>query len=152
MLERALRDDCWDVIMVGFSLLNPSARERVLEPALARGVGTLIMFAVRRALSQRDELRRLIVRLEESGEIPPGALDRDDPLGFLVHPGGASSVVDAAYRFCRHEPGTDVILTGTGDVQHLEENLRSIAAGPLPAADLLRLAVVFGDVDSVSGN
>ena len=30
MLERALRDDCWDVMIVGFNLLNPSARERVL--------------------------------------------------------------------------------------------------------------------------
>ena len=51
ILKRALRDDCWDVLMVGFNLLNPSARERVLQPAIERGVGTLIMFAVRRALS-----------------------------------------------------------------------------------------------------
>ena len=29
MLAQALKDDCWDVMMVGFNLLNPSARERV---------------------------------------------------------------------------------------------------------------------------
>ena len=29
MLAQALKDDCWDVMMVGFNLLNQSARERV---------------------------------------------------------------------------------------------------------------------------
>ncbi len=152
MLEHALRDDCWDVIMVGFSLLNPSARERVFARTRARGVGTLIMFAVRRALSQPDELRRSVASLEEQGAIPRGALERDDPLGFLVGEGGAASVVEAAYRFCRHEPGADVILTGTGNAAHLEENLAALAAPPLSEAALARLREVFGGVDSVSGN
>ncbi len=152
MLERALADDCWDVIMVGFNLLNPSARERVFARTLESGVGTLIMFAVRRVLSDPAELRALVARLAQQGEIEAGLLDADDALGFLVHEGGAASVVEAAYRFCRHEPGADVILTGTGSVAHLEENLRSIAAGPLPAAGLERLHRIFGDVDSVSGN
>ena len=152
MLERALRDDCWDVIMVGFSLLNPSARERVFARTRAQGVGTLIMFAVRRALSQPEELRSTVAALEEQGAIPRGALERGDPLGFLVREGGAASVVEAAYRFCRHEPGADVILTGTGSVAHFEENLAALAAPALPAVDLGRLRAVFGGVDSVSGN
>ena len=29
MLQRAVEDDCWDVMMVGFNPLNPSARDRV---------------------------------------------------------------------------------------------------------------------------
>ena len=40
----------------------------------------------------------------------------DDLLSFGVHPDGATSVVVAAYRFARREPGCNVILTGTGSV------------------------------------
>ncbi len=152
MLERALRDDCWDVMMVGFNLLNPSARERVLQPALKKDIGTLIMFAVRRALSQPEALRTLVRELVERGAIPPESVDLADPLGFLVHGDGARGVVEAAYRFCSHEPGTHVILTGTGKIAHLEENLISLGAGPLPAGDRLRLRELFGAVDFVSGN
>jgi L-galactose dehydrogenase len=152
MLQRAVLDDCWDVMMVGFNLLNPSARERVFAATRATDVGVLIMFAVRRALSQADELRNVVAGLVERGEIDGEAVDLDDPLGFLVHDGGASSVVEAAYRFTRHEPGAHVTLTGTGSVAHLEENLASLMLPPLPTADLARLERIFGRVDSVSGN
>jgi aryl-alcohol dehydrogenase-like predicted oxidoreductase len=69
-----------------------------------------------------------------------------------VSEGGASSVVEAAYRFCRHEPGADVILTGTGNVAHLEENLHALQAPPLPAGVLARLEALFGKVDFISAN
>jgi len=61
-------------------------------------------------------------------------------------------VVEAAYRFCRYEPGADVILTGTGDPEHLKANVKAILAPPLPPEILDRLRGVFGSVDSVSGN
>ncbi len=152
MLERALRDDCWDVMMVGFNLLNPSARERVLRPALERGVGTLIMFAVRRALSQPLVLRELVGDLVVRGAIPSDGTDADDPLGFLVSEDSARSVVEAAYRFCSHEPGAHVILSGTSKLAHLEQNVAAIESGPLPPADRTRLAKLFGAIDFVSGN
>lgn len=152
MLARAVRDDFWDVVMTGFNLVNPSARERVFEPAQAQGIGTLVMFAVRRALSQPHALRELIAGLVERGEIPERALDSDDPLGFLVHAGGAANIVDAAYRFCRHEPGAHVVLTGTGNVAHLEANVRSMLSPALPRAEVERLRQLFGTIDTVSGN
>ena len=151
MLERALRDDCWDVMMVGFSLLNPSARERVLQPALGRGVGTLIMFAVRRALSQPAELRKVVEDLMARHAITADGIDPDDPLGFLVSH-GARSVVEAAYRFCSHEPGAHVVLSGTGNVAHLEQNVAAIESGPLPPTALARLRELFGGIDFISGN
>ena len=109
MLKRALRDDCWDVLMVGFNLLNPSARERVLQPAIERGVGTLIMFAVRRALSQPAELRKVVLDLVERGAIPSDGIDLDDPLGFLIAqdraPWPARPAADPAGRVAeRFEP------------------------------------------------
>lgn len=152
MLAEALSSDDWiDVVMVGFSLLNQTARDSVFPLTQQKKVGTLNMFAVRRALSRPDELSKQIASLRNEGVLD-GELDPDDPLGFLVRPDGASSVVDAAYRFCRYEPGNDVVLTGTGNVDHLAENVASLVAPPLPAEDVARLREVFARVDSVSGN
>ena len=152
MLQHAVRDDCWDVMMVGFNPLNPSARDRVFSVTRETDVAIEVMFAVRRALSRPDELARVAAELVEQGRIDGADLDLDDPLGFLVHEGGAASVVEAAYRFARHEPGCHVVLTGTGSVEHLEENVRSINAPPLPDADLDRLRTLFGHLDHLSGN
>ena len=151
MMERAVTDGLWDVVMVGFNLLNQSARDRVFPGTMAHDIGVEVMFAVRQALSQPEVLRRLVGGLIDGGHVPPEAVDQDDPLGFLVHEGGATSVVDAAYRFCRHEPGCHVVLTGTGSAEHLEENVQSINRGPLPVDDIERLRRLFGRVDHVSG-
>lgn len=151
MLQHALHDDWIDVVMLGFSLLNQSARSTVFPLTQAKGVGTLDMFAVRRALSRPDDLRKVIGDLTAAGLLD-GEVDPDDPLGFLVHDDGAESVVDAAYRFCRDEPGIDVVLTGTGNVEHLQENVASLERPPLPTSDVERLRHLFGRVDSVSGN
>ena len=131
LLQRALADDPFDVVMVGFNLLNPSARTRVFPATQAHDVGTLIMFAVREALSRPDELKKVVGELIERGEVDAGVVDRGDPLGFLKGAPGAPSVVEAAYRYCRHEPGAHVILTGTGDPAHLEGQHRR---HPRPAA------------------
>lgn len=152
MLSRAIKDDCWDVMMVGFNLLNPTARDRVFPVTTEKDIGVLVMFAVRRTLGRPEEIRRVIRELVSEGSIDADGVDLEDPLGFLVGPEGASSVVDAAYRFTRHEPGTHVVLTGTGSVEHLEENVASISKGPLPKEDLDRLRLVFGSLDNLSGN
>jgi aryl-alcohol dehydrogenase-like predicted oxidoreductase len=151
MLQRALRDDVWDVMMVGFNLLNQSARERVFQTTIEKNIGVLIMFAVRRALSRPARLAEVIEELIQKGQLDPAEIDRDDPLGFLVYEGGGVSIPDAAYRFCRDEPGTHVILSGTGNPAHLQANLASFSRPPLPQADRRRLERIFWYVDSVSG-
>lgn len=151
MLQHALEDDVWDVVMVGLNILNQSARERVLTRTASKGVGTLIMFAVRKALSRPERLREVVGDLIKKGQIDPRTIDENDPLGFLLHEGGAVSLPDAAYRFCRDEPGTDVILSGTGSLAHLRENLRSFDRPPLPPEDVRVLRLAFGRVDSVTG-
>lgn len=152
MLSRAVTDDLWDVVMVGFNLLNHSARERVLEPAAERGIGTIAMVPVRRALADPAALESVVGDLVETGEVDPAQVDTADPFGFLIHEAGASDLFDAAYRFCRHEPTVDTVLTGTGSRDHLAANVESALSGPLPEADLERLRERFGDVDSVIGN
>ena len=154
MLINAVQNDAalWDVIMVGFNLLNPSARKTILPYTQKHGIGTLCMFAVRRALSQPAAARDLVADLVKSGEVSAGALDDERPLDFLTAAGAATSVTEAAYRFCLHEPGLDVILSGTGDPEHLRENA-AFLSGPLLPTDVTdRLDRVFGEVDSVSGN
>jgi aryl-alcohol dehydrogenase-like predicted oxidoreductase len=42
MLQRAVLDDAWEVVMVGFNLINPSARERVLAITRPKGIGVLV--------------------------------------------------------------------------------------------------------------
>lgn len=152
MLQIALQDDCWDVMMVGFNLLNPSARETVLPHTMAKNIGTQDMFAVRKALSRPETLVALMNTLVLEGSVDPAHFDARDPLGFLVTPGVAQSLQEAAYRFCIHEPGIDVVLSGTGSVEHLRANAKALEGPPLPDEVLARLRSIFGNVDSVSGN
>ncbi len=100
MLQRALQNDCWDSVMVGFNSLSPSARESIFPRTRAGGVGTLIMFAARHLFEREAQ--------------------------------SSAEIADAAYGFCRREPGADVILTGTGSVEHLKQNCESILRAPLP--------------------
>lgn len=151
MLQRALLDDVWDVMMVGFNILNQSARERVFAKTIEKDIGVLIMFAVRRVLSQPERLTQVMDELIEKGQLDPEDVDPVNPLGFLVHEGGAISLPDAAYRFCRYEPGTHVILSGTGNPAHLQANIASFSRPPLPETDRQRLMHIFRHVDSVSG-
>lgn len=149
MLARAIHDNYWDVVMVGFNILNQSARERVLAEARRRETGVLCMFAVRDALSRPEKLRETIGELIQQRLIDPTALDPQDPLGFVLT--AARSLPDAAYRFCRAEPGIHVVLSGTGKIEHLEANVASILQPPLPEELRARLIELFARVDTVSG-
>jgi hypothetical protein len=44
-----------------------------------------------------------------------------------------------------------VILSGTGNIDHMKENLNYLQKPPLPENDVLRLKEIFKDVDSISG-
>ena len=152
VLRDGLTEDLWDVVMVGFSLLNPSARKTVFPLAKANGAGVLNMFAVRRALSQPDRLKEVCAELVAQGMIKNGVLDANDPLGFLCKETDAKTLPEAAYRFCRHEPGVDVVLFGTGNPDHLKENVAAILKPPLPQPALARLEKIFGGLDHLTGN
>jgi aryl-alcohol dehydrogenase-like predicted oxidoreductase len=151
MLQRALQDDIWDVFMVGFNILNQSAREKVFSTAIERNIGILIMFAVRLALSRPERLKECINDLIANKQINPSDINLENPLGFLLHQNGAESIVDAAYRFCKYEPGTHVILSGTGNLDHLKENIKTMQKPPLPEKDVLKLKEMFKKVDSITG-
>jgi aryl-alcohol dehydrogenase-like predicted oxidoreductase len=149
MVTQACRDGVWDVVMLGFHMMHQNARQSVFPLTREHRVGTLMMFAVRNIFSKPERLSATMRDLAADGLVPRWLADSPDPLGFLVREGGASSVIDAAYRFVRHEPGVDVVLFGTGDQAHLRSNIASILKPPLPAADCRRLTELFGHLVGV---
>lgn len=115
MLRLAVADACVDTIMVGFNVRNPSAAEFVIPKANAVAMGVIGMFAVRRLLGHAHEMTRIA---EEAG---------------------IGSLSELAYRYCRHQPGMHVVLTGTGAPAHLRQNIAAALAPPLPPDVLERL-------------
>jgi L-galactose dehydrogenase len=109
MLRAASAEAHFDVIMVGFNISNSSAAESVLPTAKKAGVGVVGMFALRQLIDTADahELSRVA---EEAG----------------------ISLSELAYRYCRHQAEIDVVLTGTGDPDHLRQNIAAALAPPLP--------------------
>ena len=152
VLQDGLKEDLWDVVMVGFSLLNPSARKTVFPLSKSKTVGVLNMFAVRRALSRPERLKELCAELVAKGMIGKDALNGNDPLGFLLKETDATTIPEAAYRFCRHEQGVDVVLFGTGNPAHLRENIAAIVKPALPQPVLRKLDEIFGALDHLTGN
>jgi L-galactose dehydrogenase len=152
MLQDSLKENLWDVVMVGFNMLNPSARKTVFPLTREKGVGTLNMFAVRRALSQLDRLKALCQELVEKKAIAADAVNPQAPLDFVLRDGDWTTLPEAAYRFCRHEPGVDMVLTGTGNAEHLKSNIEAILKPPLPRMVLDKLDGLFGKLDYLTGN
>jgi aryl-alcohol dehydrogenase-like predicted oxidoreductase len=148
-LGRAARDDVWEVFMVGFHMLHQGARESVFPLTRERGIGTLLMFAVRSIFADPARVAREMKMLAAQGLVEKSLGETDDPLGFLIHAGGARTLTEAAYRFARHDSGADIVLFGTGDVEHLRANVAALRKPPLPEADRQKLAALFGHLTGI---
>jgi aryl-alcohol dehydrogenase-like predicted oxidoreductase len=149
MLRRAVLSKAWDSVMIAFHMMHQNARAELFQSTMKNRVGTLMMFAVRNIFARPERVAAVLRDLAAHGKVPDTLANSDDPLGFLVHPGGASSITDAAYRFVRYEPGVDVVLFGTGDPAHLRENVASLLKPPLPDADRQKLITLFGHLVGV---
>lgn len=150
MLARAIEDGPWDVIMIALNVFHQRALDEVLPRARELDIGVMCMYAVRGKLASVAGARQLAEDAIARGELDPGAVELDDLLGFLLGPGGGASYADACYRFCRHAPGIDTVLTGTGRLEHLADNLASINAPALPSEMVARARAIFGRVETVT--
>jgi L-galactose dehydrogenase len=112
MLRAAVGEACVDTIMVGFNVRNPRAAEFVIPKANAAGIGVI---AVRGLAGHADEMTR------------------------IAQQAGIGSLSELAYRYCRHQAGMHVVLTGTGNPAHLKQNIAAALASPLPPSVLDRL-------------
>jgi aryl-alcohol dehydrogenase-like predicted oxidoreductase len=80
----ALGDDCWDVMMIAFHMLNQNARRLVFPGTRERNIGTLVMFAVRAIFSTPGRLRQDIAALVAEGRLPAALAQKDNALDFLL--------------------------------------------------------------------
>lgn len=151
MMIDSFPDDPWDVAMIGFNILNQTARQHVFPGTIQRNVAVQIMFAVRRALSQRDKLIESLQQLIAAGQLDASEVDLENPLQFVLDESDATSMVDAAYRFCRYEPGVHVVLSGTGNPDHLQSNIDSLGKPPLPESVVQKLRHIFRNASDVTG-
>jgi aryl-alcohol dehydrogenase-like predicted oxidoreductase len=149
MLSRAAQDNVWDVFMIAFHMMHQSARRTVFPLTRQKQIGTLLMFAVR-SIFAKPELVALAMReAAAKGQVETWLGETDEPLAFLIYEGGACNIIEAAYRYVRHEPGVDVVLFGTGDAGHLRTNIESLLKPPLLEADRQKLAALFGHLIGV---
>lgn len=145
-LRRASLEELIEVGMVSFHMMHQSARTMLFPHTQAKGVGTLLMYAVRGIFTSGERLMAELRAAVDGGQVPAHWAADKNPLGFLLHPGGAENLVDAAYRFARHEPGVDVVLFGTGNVAHVRDNVSSILRPALPEADRAELIRLCADL------
>lgn len=109
MLKAAVSDGFFDTVMAGFNPANASAADYVLPRAGEKGIGTIGMFAMRGLIGWQV-----------------------DGMEDIMAEAGVGSLAELAYRYSRHQPGLDVLLTGTGSPTHLKQNIAAALAPPLP--------------------
>jgi aryl-alcohol dehydrogenase-like predicted oxidoreductase len=162
MLERALRDDLFDVVMVGYRIDDGRAGEELLPLALARDVGVVGMVAARNLVSRSvgarlrlsvaslrslftsppeprlavSRLRAALSTLRRSGPAQAIRLARQDGEEVLELPA-------AGYAFALSHPAVATVLTGTTDRAHLEQNVRAALAPALRPAEIEQLRALL---------
>ena len=148
-LSKALDLDCFDVIMLASSIMNHNAKKIIFPRAIEKNIGTMLMFVVRSLFSVPGRLRRDVRELVTNGLLPKWFSELENPLEFLIKEGGASSVMDACYRYARHQRGANTVLFGTGNLEHLQTNLASILAPSLPEDCLNKIDEYFEHLEGV---
>ena len=145
MLQQALRDDIFDVLMVGLNLLSPAAIRSVLPQARAQNVGIVVMCAVRSVLVDPAAVTTYLRTWQAEGRLPD-TVDPEAGLQWILD-AEAPDVAAAAYKFAAADPAVGSVLTGTGRLAHFEANLRAVLGPPLPSATYQRVLDLFGPVE-----
>ena len=79
-------------------------------------------------------------------------MNAKDPVDFMLRESSAQTLPEVAYRFCRHEPGVDVVLTGTGNPEHLKSQCPVDLEASPAGARAEKLEATFGNLDTLTGN
>ena len=149
VLPKAIDSGLFDVVMVAFHLLYQNARDAVFPLRREHGVATLLMFAVCLVFSQPDRLRATLAELVANGQLPAALAEQEELFAFTTERAGLLGIIDAAYRYARHEAGVDVVLFGTRSIEHLRTNIQSILAAPLPTQAIAMAGERFGHLVGV---
>ena len=143
---------------VTYNMLNPSAASalpanypaqdygRMFDHTQAAGVGVVgIRVLAGGALSGSADRHPIASPPPEpigSAMSYQGDLGRAQRLAPLVKEGFATSLAEAATRFCISHPAMGTILVGVATPQQFEDALAAVLKGPLPKAALDRVAAL----------
>ena len=148
-ISKALNTNYFDVMMLAFSIMNQNAKKEILPKTMSKNIGTMSMFVVRSLFSVKGRLKKEIDRLVKNKQLPEWLLDEKEPLEYFLKDSGANNIIDACYRYVRHQKGIDTVLFGTGDIDHLKKNIRSIVNSKLSDECINRFNQYFSHLKGV---
>lgn len=142
-----------------YNLINPSSGTAVddgfdlqdfgglIQRAEAQGTGVLVIRVLAAgALTGVDERHPVaapqVSPMGSSGSYSED-LSRAKALGFMVDDGHVENLVEAALRFPLGNSGVSTVLVGYSNMEHLEQAVRWMDRGPLPAEALERLPAIW---------
>jgi L-galactose dehydrogenase len=147
ILQRAVPEGAFDVVMLTINLMLQTACEAVLPLCARHDVGTVVMMALNQSsgvsgLTSPDAARELIRRYIAAGQLPDQPpYTNSDVLDFLR----PYAVPEAAIRFVlAHQVSTCCV--GMRSVERLAQNLRALDPPYLDAVRLARLRELFGRI------
>ena len=151
MLKMALAEDIWATVMVKYGILNMTAAGDVLPLAGAKDVGVFNMSPVRVKLTRPDALEEIINRWKSRGWLKTEDISEKGPLDFTMGP-GVTSVLQAGYKFGSDHDAISCVVVGTGNADHLRENIQTILGEPLPPVVMEKLRRCFGTIVDSEGD
>jgi aryl-alcohol dehydrogenase-like predicted oxidoreductase len=153
MLERAVADGCWDTMMVGYNLINPTARDSVIASAERAGIGVLVMFAVRDVLTDIDRLGAYLRAQSAAGRLP-SSFDIERTLGRLrgLLDQDSITLTELAYRFAATPDGVSTVLVGTGNPAHLAADRAAFSRPRLDDSIIAELDALFEGVRGLTAD
>jgi aryl-alcohol dehydrogenase-like predicted oxidoreductase len=150
-LTRTLHDDLFEVVMVAYNMLNQSAEQEVFPLCQKNEVGVINIYSVRNVFSQPNRLREVMADLKQRHLLAQDAVPDEAPLDWLLDD-EVDSLVNAAYRFVISQPAVSTVMTGTLNIEHLEENVKTVQKPGLSPDKLERLRQLFGHIAEPIGN
>ncbi len=150
-LDAALPTGKLDVVMIAYSMLNQSARHTIFPYCAERDVGVMNIYSVRNIFKDPARLAATIADLQRR-ELLDESIDPAAPYGFMLEDPDIASLVDAAYRFVVYTGGVTTAVCSAVTLDKIEQNIQSIARGPLPEMHVKRIRRLFGHLSEPVGN
>ena len=125
MLNKALDDQLWSVMMVGYNLLNPMEGDLFIRKAKKNDVGIIIMSAINGYLISMNSLIKELKSLYHLDQERDNIQKITELLKWSLNVNNISSLSELAYRFCKDTKGVDTVLSSTGNINNLSTNIKT---------------------------
>ncbi len=150
-IRAVLTTGMMDVIMIAHSMLNQSARLSVFPYCIKNGIGVMNIYSVRNIFKDSERLTKTILLLQERNLLDD-SINPNAPLNFLFKDPDIGTLVEAAYRFVVFTEGVSTAVCSAVSLPKINENICSLAKGPLPSYLIDQLKTMFGHLSEPVGN